>query len=197
MATKNQTPQDEKWSNQDFDLFGALVALDKKDYSYFSGLTEEQQRKFVPYMMVHWMSAVKAQGVLGGYYTISTDTHANKYLFNELVQKHPELQWLMLCAASPGLGKQFHQWIPHLKTAVANLKEAAKERDVVEYFQKIYRGAGEADIKQAASEWVSTQNHQHRLAEMYPDMKLQDVSTLSALVDASEIDEYEQRSGNY
>jgi hypothetical protein len=178
-------------------LFGALEALDKKDYGYFSGLTEEQQRKFVPYMMVHWMSAVKAPGVLGGYYTMSTDTHANKHLFNELVQKHPELQWLMLCAASPGLGKQFHQWIPHLKIAVSNLKEAAKERDVVEYFQKIYRGAGESDIKQAASEWVSTQNHQHRLAEMYPDMKLQDVTTLAALVDGQEIDQYEQRSGNY
>lgn len=196
MISKKQTPQDEKWSNQDFDLFRALEALDKKDYSYFSRLTEEQQRKFVPYMMVHWMSAIKAPGVLGGYYTISTDAHANKHLFNELVQKHPELQWLMLCSASPGLGKQFHQWIPHLKTAVANLKEAAKEREVLEYFQKIYKNVDDNTLKEVSAEYTNTQNHKYRLSKLYPDMKLVDIEIMATLTSQSEVDAYEKRAGN-
>jgi hypothetical protein len=196
MATKKQTPQDEKWSNQDFDLFRALEALDKKDYDYYSKLTEEQQRKFVPYMMVHWISAVKATGVLGGYYTISTDTHANKHLFNEIVQKHPELQWLMLCTVSPGLGKQFHQWIPHLSAKIANLKEAAKERDVLEYFQKIYKNVDDNTLKEVSAEYTNAQNHKYRLSRLYPDMKLEDIEIMATLISQSEIDEYEKRAGN-
>ena len=118
MATKKSTPVDEKFEAQDFNLFDSLTAMDKKDYGYYDRLTEEQQKKFVPYMMTHWMSAIKGSGDVQGYYLRSVDYHANKYLFNEHVQKHPKLQWYMLCASSPGLGKQFHQWIPHLGSKV-------------------------------------------------------------------------------
>jgi len=99
MATKKSTPIDEKFVAQDFDLFDALTAMDKKDYGYYDRLTEEQQKKFVPYMMTHWMSAIKGLGDVQGYYLRSVDYHANKHLFNEYVQKHPKLQWYMLCAS--------------------------------------------------------------------------------------------------
>ena len=49
MATK--TPIDEKFEKQDFNLFDALLALDKKDYVYIDKLNAEQQKKFVPYIM--------------------------------------------------------------------------------------------------------------------------------------------------
>jgi hypothetical protein len=65
MATK--APVDEKFQNIDFDLFEALSALDRKDYGYLDRLTEEQQKKFVPYMMTHWMSAVKGGSDIQGY----------------------------------------------------------------------------------------------------------------------------------
>ena len=133
MATKKPaTPVDEKFEKQDFDLFEALAALDKKDYGYIDKLTEEQQKKFVPYMMTHWMSAIKGANDIQGYYLMSTEYHANKYLFNEVVQKHPKLQWQMLCASSPGLGKQFHQWIPHLSSKIAQLKETPKTKEINE-----------------------------------------------------------------
>ena len=138
MATKKNTPVEEKFEAQDFNLFDALLAMDKKDYSYYDRLTEEQQKKFVPYMMTHWMSAIKGTGDVQGYYLRSVDYHANKHLFNEYVQKHPKLQWYMLCASSPGLGKQFHQWIPHLGSKVTQLKEPAKTKDIKEYYTKIY-----------------------------------------------------------
>ncbi len=94
MATKKPaTPSDEKLEQQDFDLFKALDAIDAKNYSWFSKLTEEQKKKFVPYMITHWMSAIKAKGMLGAYYVMSTDANANKYLFNEVIQGHPQLQW--------------------------------------------------------------------------------------------------------
>jgi hypothetical protein len=64
MATKKTTPTDEKFVAQDFNLFDALAAMDKKDYDYYDRLTDEQQKKFVPYMMTHWMSAIKRSGLL-------------------------------------------------------------------------------------------------------------------------------------
>ena len=50
-----KTPVDEKFEKQDFNLFEAIAAIDKKDYGYYDRLTTEQQRKFVPFMMVHWI----------------------------------------------------------------------------------------------------------------------------------------------
>jgi hypothetical protein len=53
MATKKTAiPADEKLENQDFNLFEAIAALDKKDYGYYYRLTPEQQRKFVPFMLI-------------------------------------------------------------------------------------------------------------------------------------------------
>ena len=94
---KEKVSVDEKFENQDLDLFQVLAALDKKDYGYFDKLSEVQQKKFVPYMMLHWMSAIKASGDLQTYYLRSVDYHANKFIFNEHVQQHPKLVWLMLC----------------------------------------------------------------------------------------------------
>lgn len=197
MATKKlATPKDEKFEGQDFDLFEALTALDKKDYSYIDRLTEEQQKKFVPYMMTHWMSAVKSNGGVQGYYLMSVDYNANKHLFNEYVQKHPKLQWLMLCAASPGLGKQFHQWIPHLSTKVTQLKETPKPKEVREYFSKIYTKVSDDDLVDISEAFVSEHKKKTYLAKKYPNLKQSDIETLAAIVTDDEIKQYEKDSGN-
>jgi hypothetical protein len=169
--------------------------MDKKDYGYYDRLTEEQQKKFVPYMMTHWMSAIKGSGAVQGYYLRSVDYHANKHLFNEYVQKHPKLQWYMLCASSPGLGKQFHQWIPHLSGKVAQLKESPKEKDVADYFGKIYPKSGEA-TKRLASVFVTTQKKKVYLATQFPHLKIEDIETLAAITTDKDIAQYEKDHGN-
>ena len=193
---KPKVSTDEKFQNQDFDLFEALLALDKKDYFYYSKLSEEQKKKFVPYMMLHWMSAVKGSSDVQSYYLQSIEYHANKYMFNEHVQKNPELQWLMLCASSPGIGKQFHQWIPHLKDKVIKLKEPAKVKDIKEYFSKIYPKANSDDLNEFAEQYVISQKKKMYLAELYPNLKQTDIETLSELVTDEQITEYERELGN-
>jgi hypothetical protein len=195
MATK-KTPVEEKFEKQDFDLFDALIALDKKDYSYIDRLTEEQQRKFVPYMMTHWMSQIKANSGLQAYYVRSVDYHANIHLFNENVQKHPKLQWLMLCASSPGLGKQFHQWIPHLSTKVSQLKETPKEKDVKDYFGKVYPKTDDGSLKEISKEFVNEHKKKTYLAKQYPDLKYTDIELLSSLVTEEDIRRDEEDRGN-
>lgn len=180
----------------EFDLFEALTALDKKDYGYYSRLTEEQKRKFVPFMLVQWLSAVKGNSELQQYYLSSTDYHANKYLFNENVQKHPELVWMMLCAASPGMGKQFHQWIPNISQSVSKLKTSPKLKDISDYYAKVYPNISKSDIKEVATAFMEEHKIKKYLAGIYPTLKLEDIETLSKFVTQDDIKEYERQLGN-
>lgn len=196
MATKKSIPADEKLEKQDFDLFDALTALDKKDYGYYERLSAEQQRKFVPYMMIIWMSTVKGNKDLQGYYVMNTEYTANKYYFNENVQRHPKLQWLMLCAASPGIGKQFHQWIPHLTSKVSSLKETIKVKEAKEYFTKIYPKADSKDIQEYSENFAKEHTKKCYLAKVFPNMKIADIEVLSNFVTDKDIEQYEKDRGN-
>jgi hypothetical protein len=192
---KTKTPTDEKFEKIDFDLFEAIAAIDKKDYGYYDRLTEEQKKKFVPYMLIFWISTVKGNKDLQNYYLQSTNHYANKYLFNELVQKNPKLQWLMMCAASPGLGKQFHIWIPHIKDKVAKLKEAAKVTDMLEYYKKIYPNNDKNSLQEIAVTFSNQHKRKCYLAEKFPDLKLDDIEILSQILTDNEIEQYEKDYG--
>lgn len=193
---KEKVSKEEKFEKVDLDLFEVLAALDKKDYTYFDKLTEEQQKKFVPFMMTHWMSAIKGNEGLSRYYVMSTNEYANKYLFNEVVQKHPKLQWLMLCASSPGLGKQFHQWIPHISSQVSKLKSPAKAKEIKEYFAKIYPKTDSNTLQEFAEEFVRDHKRKVYLSEMFPNLKIEDIETLNQIVTDSDIEQYEKDRGN-
>ncbi|NBO22441.1 hypothetical protein EBU94_03745 [bacterium] len=192
---KTNIPVDEKFDKQDFDLFDAISAIDKKDYGYYDRLTEEQKRKFIPFMLIHWISAVKGNSDVQGYYLLSTNHHANKYLFNEQIMKNPKLQWLMLCASSPGIGKQFHQYIPHIKDKVAKLREEAKEKDIQEYFKKIYK-TDESTLKEMSELYVKNQKRKVYLANKFPHLKIDDIELLNDLITDSDVEKYERDSGN-
>ncbi len=197
MATKKpKLEKDEKFEKVDVDLFEVLAALDKKDYGYYDKLTEEQKRKVVPFMLIHWMSAIKGSEGLSRYYVMSTNEYANKYLFAEFVQKHPKLQWLMLCSASPGLGKQFHQWIPHIRDKVGKYKEAATQKEIKEYYTKIYSKADPSDIDELSKVYVSQQKRKMHLGQIYPNMKITDLEALNELITDSDIEQYEKDRGN-
>lgn len=186
-----KTPQDEKLTGVDFDLFEAINAIDRKDYGYWDRLTPEAQRKWVPYMMLHWIATVKGKGGVVDYYLRSTDYHANKHMFNECVQNHPKLQWLMLCASSPGLGKQYHQWLPHLPAKVSTLREPAKLKEIRDYLQKLYN-ADAKTIEGIASEWMATQHRSVYLANACPHLKLDDIATLNAITSDQEIEQHRE-----
>jgi hypothetical protein len=197
MATrKASVPKDEQLEKQDFPLFDAIAALDRKDYTFYDKLPPDQQKKFTSFMLVRYMSYIKGSGDVAGYYARSVDYHANKYIFNEYVQKHPKLQWLMLCASSPGLGKQFHPCIPQIKEKVSLLKEPAQLKDIKEYYKKIYPKAGDDDIDEVSKAYVTEQKKKCYLATVYPEMKIADIETLSQMVTDEEIEQYERDRGN-
>jgi hypothetical protein len=186
---------DLKLQHVDFDLFAALEALDRKDYGYFDTLTEEQQKKFVPYMMLHWVSSIKKQGEVGKYYVLATEEFANKHIFNEYVQRHPKLQWLMLCIVSPDMGKQFHQWIPQLSNKISELRVQSKPKDYSEYLSKIYNTADTVSINELSKELSMEQNKKYLLAQLFPAMKSIDIDNLSKYVTDEELADYARQCG--
>ena len=192
---KIKTPTDEKFDKQDVDLFEVLAALDRKDYAYYSKLSIEQQRKITPYVLTHWMSAIKGSGDLQSYFLRSVDYHANTHLLNERVQNHPSLCWMMLCAASPGVGKQFHQWIPHLSVKSSSLKEVVKLKDAKEYFKKIYPKVNDDSIAEISAEFTSVHAKKCHLAKLYPSLKYADIEILAQITTDDEVKKYERDRG--
>jgi hypothetical protein len=147
-------------------------------------------------MMLHWISAIKGSSDLQGYYLRSVDYHANKYMFNESVQKNPKLQWLMLCAASPGIGKQFHQWIPHMKERVAKLKEKPKAKEIKDYFKKIYPKSSDSDLNTITDVFIDSHRKKMYIANKFPELKFDEIELLSELITDKDIEEYEKEFGN-
>jgi hypothetical protein len=117
-------------------------------------------------------------------------------MYNERVQNHPELQWLMLCAVSPGHGKQFHKYIPHIRSRITALKEPAKVQEIQDYFTKIYPKADAQVLKECSETFVANHAIKYKLAQIYPDMKLSDIEILSNTVTQADLDEYDRQSGN-
>jgi hypothetical protein len=112
------------------------------------------------------------------------------------VYDHPKLQWLTLCAASPGFGKKYHQWIPSINKNVALLKERPKLKDLREYFAKIYQGASTEDIEEISSAYYKQALKKLYIAEQYPNLKHDDIEILASLITDKDIEEHEKNLGN-
>lgn len=191
-----KTASDEKFQDIDFPLFDAIAAIDRKDYNYFDSLTSEQQKKFVPWMLLHWISSVKSNISLQQFHLLSTEAFANKYMFNENINNHPKLQWMMLCAAGLGQGKQFHQWIPHIKEKVSKLKEKATTKDIQEYYNKIYKNLSENELKELSQQFVKEQTRKVYLAQTFPNLKFDEIEILNDIVTDDQIKKYQEENGN-
>ena len=193
--SKQKITADEKFSEIDFPLFDALAALDKKDYTFFDKLTVEQQKGFSPFMLLHWLSTVSGIGDLQRYYLQNTDYAANTNIFHENIIKHNKLQWLMLCAVSPNMGKQFHKWIPHIKRNYTLLVDEAESKDLQDYFTKVYPKTDKELLSELSKEYTRIQNRKFRLAKLFPTLKVSDIETLNEVVTDAQIIEYEKDCG--
>jgi hypothetical protein len=191
---KQKLTTDEKFTNVDFNLFEALEAIDRKDYGYYDRLTPEQQRKFSAYMMLMWVPSVK-----GAYqipYLQRINQIANKHVFDEVVQDNPKLQWLMLCASSPGKGKQYREYVPSLNIKVVKLQEKAELDSVKKYFSKLHPNVDAELIDELSKLYTRQQHRKVYLAEKFPHLKLDEIELLNELTTDDEIQEYERLSGN-
>ena len=92
-----------------------MAQFDRKNREFYDSLTDEQKKKFSPYLMIRWGSSVQGSRDLQEFYVIATNERLNQHFFD--ISRHPKLQWLLATTVSPGMGTQRHQWIAPRKKA--------------------------------------------------------------------------------
>ena len=93
-----------------------MAQFDRKNREFYDSLTDEERRKFSPYLMIRWGSSVGGSADLQAWYLMSTNERVNKNFFDVSTSKHKKFQWLMCTTISPGMGNQRHYWLAPKKT---------------------------------------------------------------------------------
>ncbi len=100
--------------------------FDRKNRQFYDELTEEERKKFSPYLMIRWGSSVEGSRDLQEFYVISTNERLNKHFFAVNTTAHKKLQWLLATTVSPDMGTPRHTWIaPKKSVAGASAKRKA------------------------------------------------------------------------
>jgi hypothetical protein len=88
-----------------------MAQFDSKNRLFFDELTDEERKKFSPFLMIRYGSSVSGSRDLQEFYLIATNERLNKKFFAVNTTQHKKLQWLMATTVSPGLGNFRHNWI--------------------------------------------------------------------------------------
>lgn len=88
-----------------------MAQFDSKNREFFDELTDEERKKFSPFLMIRYGSSVSGNRDLQEFYLIATNERLNKKFFAVNTTHHKKLQWLMATTVSPGLGNFRHNWI--------------------------------------------------------------------------------------
>ena len=88
-----------------------MAQFDSKNRKFFDELSEEERKKFSPFLMIRYGSSVSGSKDLQEFYLIATNERLNKQFFAVNTAQHKKLQWLMATTVSPGLGNFRHNWI--------------------------------------------------------------------------------------
>ena len=139
-----------------------MQQFDRKNRAFYDQLSDEERKKFSPFLMIRWGSAVEGSRELQEFYVIATNERLNKHFFNISTTKHKKLQWLLATTVSPGLGTQRHNWIapkkkdatltgtrkqlaeiyPHLKDdEISVLAGITSQKEINEYLKKFGEGS--------------------------------------------------------
>lgn len=115
------------------------AALDRKDKNFYDSLTDEEKKKFSPYLMLRYSASVEGSPDMQAWYLMATNERVNKHFFDISASKHKKFQWLMCTTVSPGLGNQRHYWLP--------TKKAEKDNKAIRFLTELYPTAKSDEIE--------------------------------------------------
>jgi hypothetical protein len=117
-----------------------MAQFDYKNRDFFDDLTEEEKKKFSPFLMIRWGAAVEGGPDMQAYYLMSCNEKLNKQFFDISTSQHKKLQWLLATTVSPGMGKQYHKWL-------AAKKKEGNNNKAEKFLSEIYPSAKPDEIK--------------------------------------------------
>ena len=104
------------------DIANEMRAFDGKDREFYDSLTDEEKKKFAPFLMIRWGASVEGGADLQAYYLMSVNERLNKHFFDVSGTQHKKLQWLLATTVSPGMGTHRHTWLAAKKREGGNNK---------------------------------------------------------------------------
>jgi len=122
------------------DIKNEMAQFDRKNREFYDSLDEQEKKKFAPFLMIRWGSAVGGNVDLQAYYLMSCNENLNKNFFEISAAKHKKLQWLLATTVSPGMGNQYHQWI-------TPKKKGAGDNTAVKFLKALRPDLKEDEIK--------------------------------------------------
>jgi len=100
---------DKALNKEKLDLTKCLTAIDMRERFYYDNLLPEQQKKYVPLVLMRFLSSASNQNGLHEYYLTMINEIVNQDFWT--LTKFPDLQHRLM--AIVGLGKKiYHEWIP-------------------------------------------------------------------------------------
>lgn len=118
-------------------LADVLPAVDRKDRAWWDKLKQAQKDKFPAWLYMRYSSSVSGNPDFARYYLMAVNETVNKR-FNS-IKDHPKLQYLLMTAASPGMGTQKHGWIAPGKRGKTDKK--------LKLFAKLYPNANDQELE--------------------------------------------------
>lgn len=112
-------------------IHNEMKEFDRKNREFYDQLTDDERKKFSPYLMIRWGSAVEGSRELQEFCVIATNERLNKHFFNINTARHKKLQWLMATAVSPDMGTHRHSWIAPKKRESGT---SSKRKQLAEIF---------------------------------------------------------------
>ena len=109
------------------DIFKVLDKLSRKNYRYYSSLTEEEQKAVAPLVIMRWLTGTTTKS--GEDQILALNERANPYIFS--LQKHKELLMHLLASSCNGTSQRY-SWKKAPVKKTANLPLATEV--VKEYY---------------------------------------------------------------
>jgi hypothetical protein len=116
-----------------------MSAFDRKDRNFYDSLTDEEKKKFSPFLMIRYGATVTGNADLQAYYLMSCNERLNKHFFDVNTAQHKKLQWLLATTVSPGMGNQYHLWIAP--------KKKTNDNKSIKFLRELYPHLKEDDLK--------------------------------------------------
>lgn len=115
------------------------AALDRKDRGFYDSLSDEEKKKFSPYLMLRYSASVDGNADMQAWYLMATNERVNKNFFDISTAQHKKFQWLMCTTVGPGLGSQRHYWL--------GAKKSESNNKAINFLTALYPELKPDDIK--------------------------------------------------
>lgn len=115
------------------------AALDRKDRDFYDSLTDEEKKKFSPYLMLRYSACVDGNADMQAWYLMATNERVNKNFFDVSTSQHKKFQWLMCTTVSPDMGSQRHYWL--------GAKKSDSNNKAINFLTALYPELKPDDIK--------------------------------------------------